>query len=118
MPETIVTNKKKIGDYKIPFDDDGNQLEYAYGAKVMIDNHEFDDVLTYQTYSRGMSSVTAIFARSNGGRLSMFMTDFNEVVPHMVKGKIHGRFTFSKRGKNYGVRLLEAEDLLPDAPTP
>jgi hypothetical protein len=118
VPEIIVMSKKRNGDYKIPFDDNGNQLDYQYGATVWMDNHEFDDLLTYHAYSRGMSSVTVIFTRSGGGRLSMFMTDFNDVVPFMVKGKLRGRFTFVKRGQNYGARLIEADDLLPDFSNP
>jgi hypothetical protein len=32
----------------------------------------------------------------------MFVTDFDSIVKELVDGKITGKFTFSKRGANYG----------------
>jgi hypothetical protein len=118
MKSSSVTNnrrnketKVKIGNYKIPFDKDGNQLEYEMSYRgqqpVMIDNHTFEDELTFYTYGRGRSSVTFTFFRgSNGKYVSMFVSDFSKIIPLLADGKIKGTFTFTKKGANYGCKWI------------
>lgn len=97
----------KTGDYDIPFDKDGNQLDYpGWNDPTWVANHEFTDTLTYVSYGRGRSSVTFEFAREDGRTVSMFVTDLDSVLPIMANGKLTGRFTFTKRGQNYGVRMI------------
>ncbi|WKZ86280.1 hypothetical protein N5B55_04840 [Ralstonia pickettii] len=94
---------KTVGSYEIPFDKDGNQLDYAgYGAASMIPNYEFEDLLTYQSCGRGRSSVGFTFARRDGRTVNVFLTDMNKWIPQMAGGQIAGKFTFVKRGQNYG----------------
>jgi len=59
-------------------------------------------------YGRGRSAVGFEMVRSNGKTVNMFVSDFHIVIPHMVNGKVTGRFTFIKKGQNYGCKLLEA----------
>ena len=112
---------KKTGDYPIPFDKDGNQQDYperqyyckgdkSYSADPKwIDNHEFDDTLTLETWGRGRSSVTFTMRRTNGKTVSVFVSDFTAMAQHadFKAGQITGRFTFTKKGQNYGCKLAE-----------
>lgn len=114
------------GAYQIPFDRSGNQLHWpdpeyewpeGYGQgkpRVQVSpvwqvNSTFGDVLTFDGYSRGRSAAYFGFTRLDGKKVTMFLAEFTDVVPHMVKGKIGGTFTFVKRGQNYGVKLVEAD---------
>jgi hypothetical protein len=100
---------KKTGDYKIPFRN-GNQLDYEYFCTnpgiEWLDNFEFEDELTFKHYGRGRSSVTFTLERTNGKTVSMFVSDFSDAVPKLVDGKLKGRFTFVKKGTNYGCRMV------------
>ena len=104
---------KKTGDYQIPFDKDGNQMAYAEewrdGFKF-LDNAEFDDTLTLVTYGRGRSSATfTMRCKSTGKTVSVFVSDFTAMAQHadFKAGQITGRFTFTKKGQNYGCKLAE-----------
>jgi len=96
------------GDYKIPFDSAGNQLDYAgYGCAEMRENFEFNDTLTFQSYGRGRSSVTFTMKRfGTNTNVSMFVSDFSDIVNKMNHGAITGTFTFVKKGQNYGCKLV------------
>ena len=95
------------GQYQIPFDESGNQRDYHDGYCTLKDNFEFKDTLTFEAYGRGRSSVTFTMRRkSNGKSVSMFISNFTEIVPLMNAGMITGRFTFVKKGGNYGCKML------------
>lgn len=99
---------KKVGDYKVPFDADGNQLDYHYySTHSLVDNFVFEDTLTYKDFQRGRSSAQFSFTRSNGKSVIVFMKDMDIFIPRIVNGQITGTFTFVKRGQNYGVTILE-----------
>jgi len=95
--------------YQIPFDKDGNQLSYeGYGAMQYLDNFEFVDTLEYVSYRTGRSAIGFTFRRASSGTLvNIFITDMDKMLLKMVEGKITGKFTFCKRGANYGCKLLE-----------
>lgn len=102
----------KKGVYQIPFDNDGNQKHYPESWKGLQwkDNYEFDDELHFTTYGRGRSAAYFIGAMaSNGMTVNVFITDFMDLMPHMVHGKVTGKFSFVKRGQNYGCKLVEAK---------
>lgn len=104
--------KKKIGGYQIPFNKaNGDQLDYEVswsGNVEMRDNFEFEDTLTLDYSSRGRSAVNFRMIReSTGTSVNVFLKDFTEIFRHSISGKIAGRFTFVKRGANYGCTLLE-----------
>ena len=93
----------------IPFSSEGDQLHYVfYSHSTWRDNEPFEDTLTYMSYSRGRSAAYFNFRRLDGTSVTVFMTDIDEMIPHIHGGKIRGRFQFSKRGQNYGCTMLEA----------
>ena len=96
-------------EYLIPFDEDGNQVHYpeSWRKPTFKPNYEFADALEYKTYHRGRSAAYFEFQSiTTGKKFTMFMTDFNDIVPRLVKGMISGTFTFTKRGQNYGVKRV------------
>lgn len=104
---------KKLGNYEIPFDKDGNQMDYPYGyhLKEWKPNEIFEDILTYSSYSKGRSSIGFEFVRSSGAAfgttVNVFATDMDIFIPHIVNGQITGKFCFVKRGASYGCTLFE-----------
>lgn len=103
---------KTAGDYEIPFNAKGDQLHYAppYGDLVWMPNTEFQDELTYETFSRGRSAAYFHFKRQNGTRVTVFMKEFDEMMPYMVAGVVKGTFKFVKRGTNYGCTLIKPSE--------
>jgi hypothetical protein len=104
----------KPGNYKIPFSKQGNQLHYAdrwyveRGEIQLVDNHEFEATLTLKEMLRGRSAAYFEFERMGEGKtVTVFMTDLMEMFPFIHSGLIRGRFTFCKRGANFGCRLVE-----------
>lgn len=96
----------KVGNYQIPFDENGNQLHYAYYHANMRDNVPFEDTLTFKGFERGRSAAYFQFLREDSTAVCMFMTDLSVAMPHIVNGKITGTFQFIKRGANFGCRLV------------
>jgi hypothetical protein len=104
----------KPGNYKIPFNKSGDQLHYAdwfeiaHHGCVLQDNHEFEATLALKTMHRGRSAAYFEFERMGEGKtVTVFMTDLMDMFPHIHAGLIRGRFTFCKRGANFGCRLVE-----------
>jgi len=101
--------KEYVG--KIPFDKNGNLLDYAESWLVaqMIDNFQFEDTLQYDGYSRGRSSAKICFkSATTGKKYEMFLTDFDDLMNcrGFDKNTITGTWTFCKRGQNYGIKLV------------
>lgn len=105
------------GQYEIPFDQSGNQLHYPDagwlpngGGEAPIDwrpNTAFTDTLVYEGYRRGRSAAYFEFHRvSDKTKACMFLTDFDDVARLMVQGRLTSRWTFVKRGQNYGIKLV------------
>lgn len=118
-------------DGQIPFDGDGNQQHYPdrwtdknavrqenedelsfyrrrYREPVWTPNHEFEAVLTFNTFNRGRSAAYAEFLRETGKTVIVFLADLENMIPYMSGGAIRGRFTFCKRGQNFGCKLVES----------
>ena len=123
----------------VPFDRNGNMLDYSwYGLtseeeqkckeegrfeksgirsnyiEVFVPNFEFEDTLVFTHFSRGRSSVKAHFrSKYTEVKYEMFISDFEEVLKKSRIGNCHirGRFTFVKKGMNYGVKLCDMEDV-------
>lgn len=101
---------EKKGNYQIPFDNKGNQQDYpGWNGVEWKDNYEFEDTLKLNGFGRGRSSVTFNMVRSDGTTVSVFVSDFYDmaVAGAFKAGKIKGRFTFCKKGANYGCRLVK-----------
>jgi hypothetical protein len=101
------------GNYEIPFDKKGNQLHYIdmwevrHNGASMYPNFEFDDTLEFIGFQRGRSAAYATFKRSTiGTEVTMFLRDLEDAMPFMAAGAIRGRFTFCKRGMNYGCKRI------------
>ncbi len=116
----------------IPFDDKGNLLSYVYnsmtddekeicqreghvdrdnGSRVItfVTNYEFSDTMTFDGFSRGRSSVKAHFtSEATGKKYEMFISDFEDAIKtgEFREGRIEGKFTFVKKGENYGLALV------------
>jgi hypothetical protein len=99
---------KKLGNYEIPFDDEGNQLTYEWWyTKAKTPNFIFEDTLEYKSYSKGRSAVEFKFERESSGKsVSFSISQAEALFPLMVKGKVSGRFSFVKRGQNYSCMYL------------
>jgi hypothetical protein len=79
---------------QVPFDKNGLQsypMEY-YPEFRLVDNYELAE-LTINSFYRG---------RSAGG-LSLVDMISRSVIDH---GKVSGKWTFCKRGENYGLKLV------------
>lgn len=108
--------RKPIATYPIPFDaKTGNLLSYEDSWRDVrwVDNYVFTDTLTYAGFGRGRSAVTIYWVDSIGRKYPMFIKDFDTL---MRAGKVvgttaTGRWTFTKRGQNYGVRFLDDSTL-------
>jgi len=108
---------KKSGDYNIPFDPKTGDLhDYPVlypnnhpSNSVWFDNYEFTDTLTLVDWSRGRSSVKFNMRRESGQIVSFFVKDFSDVVTSkdIFCGRVRGTFTFTKKGQNYGCKLVK-----------
>lgn len=113
------TKRRTGGNYPIPFDPiDGGCMHYPerrytgigkFQDPVWRDNHEFDATLEYVGYARGRSAAYFHFKDAATGHVHpMFMRDFEDVISRCVldKGVVTARWTFVKRGMNYGIQLV------------
>ena len=99
-------------EYKIPFF--GNQM-LSYVDKWMEDrdgfewrdNYSFESKMTIEDYGRGRSAVTIYLLDELNNRYEVFISDFIEMMKKLEvsEGSFYGKFTFCKKGKNYGLQL-------------
>ena len=113
----IKKNKKEI---KVPFDKNGNMLNYAptdgyYGVKSDVewrDNKPFLATLVFKHITKGRSAVRGIFEEEGTGhQYTMFLTELQETIPLLEFGKITSKFRVVKRGANYGVVPIETSPM-------
>lgn len=80
------------------------------------ENYEFEADLYIAGYSRGCSSAVMLLVpyKDRGKRIydvkvkyQVFMSDIEDIVKEMVKGRIKATFTWVKKGANYGLKLVE-----------
>jgi hypothetical protein len=99
-------------DRKVPFDKKGNLLHYPewWHERDGIDwreQAEFTDALVFMDYSRGRSAAYLNFqSTTTRAEYPIFLTDIGDVLPRMVHGKIEGRWLPTKRGQNFGLKLV------------
>lgn len=102
---------------KIPFDRDGNLLDYVYDCDdKRVDwreNFSFPATLTYEGYRGGRSSMSMVMRDENGRRYPMFWNYFREFLagnysPYFATAlTVSGNWTFCKRGKNFSIKPEE-----------
>ena len=107
---------KKIIMYPISTET-GELLDYTWnnypddhnGRVQWVENRVFEDELKYAGFHRGRSAAGFDFVSVRDGKqYPMFMTDFDDVLRNcrLNRDRLVGKFTYCKRGANYGVRLL------------
>lgn len=110
----------KAGNYPIPFSPQTNQmLAYVGNSDAQdsayvkwIPNFEFEDEMKFSSFERGRSAAHAIFeSLSDQRKYQMFLTNLADAIEHFDKGHLKGKFTFTKKGTNYGVALIKKETL-------
>lgn len=115
-PDRPVKTSKTL-DYEIPFDPSGGMLSYVDnwalrnrpGTVEMKQNTVHWDALHFDGFSRGCSSAKATFGNIDRHHREMFLTDLDHVIRNerITKGWFVGRFVFSKRGTNFGIRFFK-----------
>lgn len=100
-------NRNKINlELQVPFcNSTGNQLGYPQYGYIMKANYIFSSTMQFKYFSRGRSSVKAIFEDKEGTKYEMFAKDFQELIKDNVVelGEVEGNWSFVKRGANYGL---------------
>lgn len=97
-------------DRRAPFDKDGNLMHYPllHHMSGWRDVTEFDATLCYKGYARGRSAAYFLFTDLDGHEWPMFLKEFDAAVKHLCNGRITGQWTITKRGQNFGIKLLSA----------
>lgn len=92
--------------------DEETEMVYC-GSKVTqgdiewMPNREVALALYYDGYGRGRSAVTFYWTDEQGHRYPMFIKDFDDMIMRIDTIKpAKGIFTYVKRGKNYGIKLV------------
>jgi hypothetical protein len=73
---------------------------------------EFVDTFKITGYGRGRSAAYFdLESQTTGLKCVMMMSDISELILNatLVKGEVTGRWTFVKKGANYGIKYLGAE---------
>lgn len=97
------------GKYEIPFTKDGNLCDYPdWRVSEWKPNYDFDATISVESFSRGRSAANFDVKDENGKMYNVFMTDFLDMVKHkdFKAGLLTAKFTFCKRGQNYGMKLV------------
>ena len=70
-----------------------------------IDPPIFEDTITYESFSRGRSSATFNFVGKKQ-EYSTTMSGMEQMIPHMIKGVVTGKFTIRKQGSELSLWYL------------
>lgn len=99
---------------------DEDAVDYFVTAHEERDNYEFEECLEIHGFVRGCSSAVMILRPANDHGedfnyaksvyYQVFLTDSKKVIQNMMHGTIYGKWTFVKRGENFGIKLV---DVLP-----
>lgn len=110
--------------WKVPFKADGTPMRYALNdpnsryrrddmqhhpdfADEWRENYEFTATLYFNGFARGRSAAYAYFNTADDQRYTMFLTDLADAIPYLEKGFLRDKtFTFTKRGQNYGIKVV------------
>ena len=80
------------------------------------ENYVFEADLYIAGYERGCFSAVLILVpyeekdkgwREQKVRYQVFMSDTEDIIKEMVKGRIKANFTWTKKGANYGLKLVD-----------
>jgi hypothetical protein len=100
-------------DRKAPFKD-GALIRYvrswspaANGIEWRNADEPFEETLIYSGFCRGRSAAYLVFKNERGKVFPMHLADFDSTAAAMRAGIVKGRWCVSKRGQNFGVKLVE-----------
>jgi len=82
---------------------------YTYEGVKWVDNFEFTAALTIKGFQRGRSAAYFdLEDQLTGFQYTMFMKDMVDLITKgtITRGVANGRWTFQKRGSNFGVKLV------------
>jgi len=101
---------KKI---QVPFDRNGNQLDYPSYGDSTKDNYKFYDTLIIQDpttgYGRSSNKFTLV-SKKDGKTYKMFPIDLvrlMRIATSTMGGQISGKWTFTRRGNATGIIYIE-----------
>jgi hypothetical protein len=105
---------KSSGEYKIPFRQ-GSQLHWVgredtyWGADEWRDNYAFTATLTFDGLTSGRSAKYFTLKDEEGHEFTMFSTDLLDLIQRgsINHGVVSERWTFIKRGQNYGIKMVD-----------
>jgi hypothetical protein len=113
-----MTESKGKKVLKIPFDEHGYFVSYPginfHERYEWKPNYVFEDELQFLGFYRGRSSAGITFeSKKHKSQYTMFLIDFKDLIlNNLVEfGKIQGKWTFVKRGTNFGVRFLNTQTI-------
>lgn len=104
IKQGLAGKPREVKGSLIDYDNRSGNVEY-------IENKVFEDTLTFEGYARGRSSAVFHFVDSSGATYQMFMTDIDDLLKNrdIINRQVKGKWTFCKRGKNYGIKLYDEE---------
>lgn len=77
---------------------------------LWVENFTFHDTLVFIDVVRRGKSIAYVMERTDGALVSMFLSDFTDIIAHLNCGRVTGSFTFTKKGQNYGCRLVHIDE--------
>ena len=110
---------KQKKEFLVPFyKNSGNMANMLDGVTTEADviwkeNYEFEDTMIVDRCSRGQSTVSFdLISKSTGIKYNTFMVDMFDLITkvNINKGVISGKWTFTKRGKSYGLKMIFEEN--------
>ncbi|PPS89528.1 hypothetical protein [Streptomyces sp. MH60] len=101
---------------KAPYRSNGSLMDWVGTVEPheWRDNKPFPAMLILQGTERGMSAARFVWHSDKGHVYKMFMTDMVSLVQNatnLYKGTADTWWVVQKRGKNYGIRLADNDDL-------
>lgn len=101
---------------KAPYTSSGSLMDWVGTVEPheWRDNKPFPAMLILQGSRRGMSSAQFVWRSDKGHVYNMFMTDMVGLVQsanNLYRGTADTWWIVQKRGKNYGIRLADNDDL-------
>ena len=98
----------KPANIKVAFDADGNHVWDGRGRDIhWEEGAPFKGMLTFDHIGRDNSSVQAVFKDvALGQKRTMFISDFEEIVPLLKCGTLTGTFGYHRKGNRTGCYLI------------
>lgn len=117
----IIKRKATIGTYKIAIDNDKNKLLVATWDHLdqspvwercphsLLDEDAVDYFVTAHAVMilRPANDHGEDFNYAKSVYYQVFLTDSKGVIQNMMHGIIYGKWTFVKRGENFGIKLVK-----------